>query len=213
MESKKPDRRMIRSRKLMQAALRDLVNEKEYRKISVADIAERAGVSRPTFYSHFKTRDDLLLSCFDSVFERLFMDLAEWASQADRSKPPGKGYTQRLVARVFEMWSGEKELVRLLLSSGTETLVLSRFHEYTGMAFQLHFEQYKHREVPKPLLSLMVQCTAGVMVSLLKEWLAKDMSYSPEFMGATYETLVNPGLESIIHGGVLDSWVESKATS
>lgn len=197
---------MIRSRRQMQQALRQLVQEKEYRKISVADIAERAGVSRPTFYSHYKTRDDLLLSCFDSIFDRFFEELGSWSVDADTSQPPGPGYTQRLIARVFEMWSEEKELIRLLLSSGTETLVLGRFQEYTMMAFQIHFEQYEQRVIPEPLLPLVVQCLASVMMALLKEWLEHDMAYPPEFMGAMYETLVRPGLESILNGGALDHW-------
>ncbi len=40
--------------------MRELMNEKEFSKITISDIATRAGVNRKTFYYHFRSTDELL---------------------------------------------------------------------------------------------------------------------------------------------------------
>ncbi len=42
-----------------------------YREVSVQDVLERAGVSRPTFYEHFENKEDCFLAAFDSAAARL----------------------------------------------------------------------------------------------------------------------------------------------
>jgi AcrR family transcriptional regulator len=54
MSREREDRRVVRSRAQLQDALRALVLEKDYDKISVQEILDRAGVGRATFYAHFR---------------------------------------------------------------------------------------------------------------------------------------------------------------
>lgn len=42
-----------------------------YRELSVQDVLERAGVSRPTFYEHFENKEDCFLAAFDAAGARL----------------------------------------------------------------------------------------------------------------------------------------------
>ena len=56
------DRRTQRTRRLLHEALGSLIREKAYDRITVAEILERAEVSRSTFYVHFRDKDDLLVS-------------------------------------------------------------------------------------------------------------------------------------------------------
>ncbi len=46
-------------------ALFKLMSEYNYEKISVKDIAEKAGVGRATFYRHFKRKEDIILFYFE----------------------------------------------------------------------------------------------------------------------------------------------------
>lgn len=45
---------------LMDEALVDLINEKDYEYITVKELCHKAGVNRSTFYLHYETMDDLL---------------------------------------------------------------------------------------------------------------------------------------------------------
>ena len=42
-----------------------------YRELSVQDVLDRAGVSRPTFYEHFENKEDCFLAAFDTAATRL----------------------------------------------------------------------------------------------------------------------------------------------
>jgi len=54
------DPRVLRTRQLLQDALRRLLQEKEFDKISVQDITEAATLNRATFYAHYSDKFALL---------------------------------------------------------------------------------------------------------------------------------------------------------
>lgn len=58
---------------LMQQALINLLNKKEYEYISIKEICSQAGVNRSTFYLHYETKDDLLKECIEETNKR-FID-------------------------------------------------------------------------------------------------------------------------------------------
>jgi AcrR family transcriptional regulator len=63
------DPRIARTRQSLQEALFDLARERGLDEISVADIAERAGVNRSSFYQHYSDKDTLLADAIDAVVE------------------------------------------------------------------------------------------------------------------------------------------------
>lgn len=52
---------------LMDQALIELLNKKEFEYITVKEICEKAGVNRSTFYLHYETINDLLSECIDNI--------------------------------------------------------------------------------------------------------------------------------------------------
>jgi AcrR family transcriptional regulator len=68
-EVKKVDPRTVRTLKSLRAALEELLTEKEFSKITVQDITERAGVNRATFYDRFPDKYALLNHSVREEFE------------------------------------------------------------------------------------------------------------------------------------------------
>lgn len=60
MEAKKNDPRAVRTRNVIQEAFVSLIIEKNFDKITVKDVAKRAGINRVTFYAYFNDKFDLL---------------------------------------------------------------------------------------------------------------------------------------------------------
>lgn len=54
------DKRIIKTRKAITTAFMELTLEKDIRKITVSDIAERAVINRSTFYLHYNDTKDVL---------------------------------------------------------------------------------------------------------------------------------------------------------
>jgi AcrR family transcriptional regulator len=65
------DRRIGKTRRMLQDALFSLMQDKQYNKITIQEIIDRADVGRSTFYSHYETKDDLLLGCIEHLLESL----------------------------------------------------------------------------------------------------------------------------------------------
>ena len=69
--ARKEDRRKERTRQLLRDALMEIIPEKGYEAISLQDITDRANVARPTFYLHFKDKQDLLFSSLREIYDDL----------------------------------------------------------------------------------------------------------------------------------------------
>ncbi len=67
MSSPISDRRVRRTRVLLHRALFELIMEQGYDNTTVQDILDRADVGRSTFYNHYPTKDELLLSGVDDL--------------------------------------------------------------------------------------------------------------------------------------------------
>jgi AcrR family transcriptional regulator len=67
-----------------------------YREVSVQEVLDRAGVSRPTFYEHFENKEACFLAAFDSAASRL-RERLETASE------DGEGWRQRFRLSLEEL--------------------------------------------------------------------------------------------------------------
>lgn len=61
---------LTRSERHFVHALLSLMEEKDFREITVMELAERAEYDRKTYYRHFKSKEDiLLLYCYHILYE------------------------------------------------------------------------------------------------------------------------------------------------
>src|ERR1700733_14909378 len=61
----------------MLAAMVQAVADKGYARVAVADVIERAGVSRKTFYEQFANKEDCFLAAYDAGVDRLLAAIDE----------------------------------------------------------------------------------------------------------------------------------------
>ncbi|MCD4527364.1 TetR/AcrR family transcriptional regulator [Nocardioides sp. cx-173] len=89
------DVRAVRSRSALMAAARELVVDDPEAAITVSALCRRAEVSRPTFYQHFSSPDELLAAMIRARFDDLFASNAE----VDRADTPT--VIRRLLAEIW----------------------------------------------------------------------------------------------------------------
>jgi AcrR family transcriptional regulator len=65
------DPRTVRTYQALSGALVDLMRTREFNEITVQDLLDRAGVGRATFYSHFRNKDDFLLTDLERMLAGL----------------------------------------------------------------------------------------------------------------------------------------------
>jgi AcrR family transcriptional regulator len=71
MDETRIDARVERSRAQLTAALSELARERPAAQVSVSALCAAAGVSRPTFYQHFSSVDDVLTALLDERLARV----------------------------------------------------------------------------------------------------------------------------------------------
>ncbi|WP_050637472.1 TetR/AcrR family transcriptional regulator [Candidatus Stoquefichus sp. SB1] len=63
----KNDLRFIKTEKIIKQTFLDLINEKDYQKVTISEICKNALISRNTFYIHYQTIDDLINSIYQDI--------------------------------------------------------------------------------------------------------------------------------------------------
>jgi AcrR family transcriptional regulator len=85
----------VQRERLLAAMLRATA-ELGYREVSVQEVLDRAGVSRPTFYEHFENKEACFLAAFDSAAARL-------RGRLEAAAEDGEGWRQRFRLSLEEL--------------------------------------------------------------------------------------------------------------
>jgi len=96
----------------MLAAMAEAVAEKGYVRTAVADVIERAGVSRETFYEHFSDKEDCFLAAYDTGVEALLEVMGD-AVAGSRAGPEKR--LDRVLSAYFAGLAAEPAFARAFL--------------------------------------------------------------------------------------------------
>ena len=75
------------SRDILQDAAFDLFLERSYAQTNIADITQRAGVSRATFFNYFPSKSDVFWVDLDDGLEQFHLHLSHPPPSAQRAGP------------------------------------------------------------------------------------------------------------------------------
>jgi AcrR family transcriptional regulator len=180
IEERPRNRQALRSRRRLQEALLALLREKPYSKITVTEIAGRADLARPTFYAHFETKDDLLLSYVDDIFEPVFCDL-------DNGLGPSSDESAaiQLNTRLFKAWQDNAEVMRLLRTADVDPLIMTCLKSYYRRVYHASHPMLAPDglRLSPALAGYLIDFVASATLTLLTRWLDEKMRHSPEVMG------------------------------
>lgn len=104
------------TRHYIMQALFKLMNENEYEKISVKDIAEKAGVGRATFYRYFKCKEDVLIYYFEHNTKKFIF--------SQHYFPRCKEDYVKIVTNVLKMFKENIEEFKLIRKAHLEYIYL-----------------------------------------------------------------------------------------
>lgn len=149
-------------------ALIRLMDQKDFKDITISEIAKKAGVSRMTYYRTYSSKQDILIQYFDDHSKELLAKLES---------------TPQLTAEQFALmfFSSFKEHVhylKYLYLAGLMTEMLERF---TG------FLRCLYQRIELPVMSgseleYHIRFVAGGLYMLLFHWQENGLKESPEEM-------------------------------
>lgn len=127
MAAQKEDRRIRRTKRLLRQALAEIMNEKEFKDITVKEITDRADLNRGTFYFHYTDTYDLRNQIEDELVEELKEAIAEFQpTKAEFSLRP-------MLKKVFDYVQSQRFLFRTFFrstsNSGLQNKVMTVIEE------------------------------------------------------------------------------------
>lgn len=183
---RKTDRRTKRTRDVLGDALITLMHEKPFDTITVQDVLDLAEVSRSTFYTHFRDKDDLFLSDADDFFQHMANLLTMSGEVSNRVAP-----VREMFAHVAEIG----EFYNAMVESGNfqEAMELGQEHFARGIEQRLSQLSPLH-DKPSSSRAALAHAFAGAMFSMMSWWLDHDKPSSPAEMDEAFHQMVWAGV-------------------
>lgn len=181
---KRPDARTARTYRALSAALVELMQTREFDAITVQDLLDRAGVGRATFYSHFRNKDDFLLTDLERMLAAVESHFDLTAGRSTRVAP---------VAELFAHLAEAKSFAEALERSGRLEVVLDIASGHLARIIERRLRDLgvQPRELP---LNAAARVFGAMAMELAKWWLSRNTSYSATDMDSRFHELVWRGL-------------------
>lgn len=181
------DRRVQRSRALLQQALIDLIGERRYADITVQDIADRANVGRTTFYLHFTSKDDLFLSCHEAIISEFQLG-SRPRHPFSRDELLGPEAPPSLIATYQHLHDAWDRLVPVFRSKDG-ALILRRIRDTSAQQIETNLRSAFARTESTIPLDVLTHYLAGAQLALVQWWLEQPHPHAPETTAQTFHRL------------------------
>ena len=166
MAEKKPDRRVLKTKKAIRNALALLLSEKELEDISIKDVADVADINRKTFYNYYSGIHEVI----DEI-ENEIISACDWAIQG------------------LDIW---RDMKRPYIFFEKFTAILNRDLEFYGYLMKMHGNLNLAYKLTA-LLKGKIREAFLQQVSCEKEKADIIIDYAVTGMIAVYQTWFNAG--------------------
>lgn len=193
MESK-PDRRIQRTRQLLNSALVDLIKEKGFDAITIQDITERANLGRTTFYLHYPGKEELLLDHHATMAEMLGLQQLTRAELLADEPPAGLVNFLTLVAENRRFYAAiTNARTADLLMRGIREQMMAYLEETLVAAFP--------GLAPTMPLALLKPYLINAHLAFVDWWIRSDAPYTPTQLATTIHQLQRSILRDVYQLG------------
>ena len=181
----KTDRRVERTRELLQKALIQLIRERSYDAITVQEIVDRANVGRTTFYLHYNSKDELFISCHEAIVSEFHIGPLHPFSREELlspEAPPGMTYAYRHLEEA-------RPLLYSIFQGRDSLLLLRRIRDWNAQEIETSlraaFEEAKSA-IP---FDVLANYLAGAQIALIQWWLEKRQPHKLQDLAQMFHRL------------------------
>jgi len=185
------DRRIPRTRAMLQHALTSLILKKGYEAITIQDICDEANVGRSTFYAHYTSKDDLKRN----GFEHLRKELVDRQNEAQAAPGEIKDRSLGFSLTMFEHARDHIDLYRALVGGRGGTVSLGQIRQILSDLVRNELAATVGKNsadiVPR---ELVVQYVVGAYMAVLTWWLDGGAKLPPKRVDAMFRRLATEGI-------------------
>ncbi len=212
------DRRVQKTRKLLQDALIELVAEKGYESVTIREILDKANVGRSTFYAHFQDKDQLLhgiLDRLDELFEQHGKQLLDATKKMGSGENTDINLSLSPTLSLFQFVGQNHRFFKAMLGNRGYGIFAKPVYDYVFahvhgiFTTPIQDKVLAHLHEPFQMLmsrekygSLEAEIAAHYFVSalmgILVWWVEKDMPCTAEEIDRLFRELAVPGFRHVL---------------
>lgn len=167
------DRRIEKSKQAIVHAFMELMSKKDFKKITINEIAAEANINRGTVYSHFVDKFDLLNHCIETHLNELFENCISHGETSNFSSKSSLLLTFKYLEKNAFFYSN------MLTNKGMPAF-RERIHAITLRAVNDHIDMTGNNEgIDKEIL---VQYVTSAAVGVVEWWITNAMPFSAEYI-------------------------------
>ena len=190
--AKKPiDRRVARTRAMLQQAHISLILKKGYEAITVDDICDAANVGRSTFYAHCTSKDDLRRSGLEHLRRLLVERQKEALARAGDIRERSLGFSLTM----FEHARDHLDLYRALVGGRGGAIALGTIRQILSDLVRNELAAAATKKsadaIPR---ELVVQYVVGAFMAVMTWWLDGGAKLPPQHIDAMFRHLAIEGI-------------------
>ena len=194
LSSEAPDER---ARAAIRAAFIALAGEHGYRGVRIADVAERAGMSRQNLYRYYRNREELYRATLDELFDRFWQQAEPLFQHFDDS------LSERINLMAMVLAEQHPDILRLITDPTQHHLSLNLLRRYFARILGALLRQQGIARVDRARMEMVVSTVAGASLAGLHEWVASDMQLPAADMARIMSHIFNGRvLELVTHTAV-----------
>lgn len=169
-------RRDERRQKLMAAGI-VLIGQQGFAATTIDDICREAGLTKRYFYESFATREELLMSAFESVTQELFVKVAT-AARPHAGDP--RALVRVGVQETFAFVAAQPDKGRLMMIEAMSVrselgrLYVKRFGAFVELVMSLTRPFLPQGAASDAELAVMARGAVGAIIHLCQGWIATD---------------------------------------
>lgn len=152
------------SKQKMVKALLLVMEQYDYKEITVTQITQEAQLSRKTFYRLFSDKDDILKLFCENLFHQCFAEIRAQKIQ----------HYWDVVQVYFDFWEERKALLSLLQKNNLLPRIFEHSYRYSTEVFEFVRSKEAATSFALPL-PYMLAYSVGGMHSMLIKWVEKGM--------------------------------------
>lgn len=184
---KSPYRNAIRSQKLIREAFLELVQVKELDKITVAEITQRADLSRNTFYTHYQDIYAVLEELQNEAMMQLKIALEDARSKHQLDKP------LEFLEKLANILAASENQYKILLKVKGADIFIAKLKQ-TVMEHVIEGLDAEGITKPKEYLIFLEILSSG-FISLFQMYLCSETDLTPKEIVAETNRLYVMGIE------------------
>ncbi|WNS77816.1 TetR/AcrR family transcriptional regulator C-terminal domain-containing protein [Domibacillus sp. DTU_2020_1001157_1_SI_ALB_TIR_016] len=184
------DPRILRTRLLIKEAFVDLLQEMDIEKMSVSRIAERATISRVTFYLHYRDIPDMLEKMADAMIE----DIQNVINGQPVNEDSPKNTDWLRLEKLLEHIAQHSSFYKVTLASRKAPIFTERL---LTMLTEIITERFEHKGrnsfIDKAGIQkdIAIWHRSSALIGTIVSWLRNDMPYTPHFLAKQFYLLTS----------------------